>query len=297
MFSKIINWIKQNKIVSVVIVVLLFLLLRKSLVSGGMRGISRVSPINSIESVGFAPMFGLDVGLSKNASLTQADSQARKIITNSNFSLLVKKVNETLDNIKKEADQMGGYVTGTVINRDEKADKATIEVRVPSDKLEEFSKYLRSIAVKVVYENIIGHDITDQYTDYAKRLESLESARSKLEAIINRAVTADEILNVQTRIFEIQDQIDAIKGQMSYMDKASETSKVSIVLSTDELALPYTPVKVWRPDVVFKQAVRALLGALMAVGSVGIWVVVFSPLAVLAFVLKKLFVKFFKKKS
>ncbi|MFZ2664053.1 MAG: DUF4349 domain-containing protein, partial [Patescibacteria group bacterium] len=139
-----------------------------------------------------------------------------------------------------------------------------------------------------------GYDITDQYTDYTKRLESLESSRAKLESIMDRAVTADEILNIQTRIFEIQDQIDGVKGQIAYMDKASSTSKVSIAMSTDELSLPYTPVKTWRPNVVFKQAIRSLIGVLMFIGTFGIWIAVFSPVLLLIIVIKK---TFFKKRN
>lgn len=292
MFKNIINWIKANKIITIVLVVLLFLLLRRSLSLRIGRGVSTISSYDNMVSI--SPIASLPSGESKAVATAKLASQNRKVITNSSFSLLVKKVNETIDNVTKETEAMDGFIVSTVINRDEKADTANIEVRVPSDKLDEFSKYLRSISVKVVYENIIGYDITDQYTDYTKRLESLESARGKLEAILNKAVTADEILNIQTRIFEIQDQIDSVKGQIAYMEEASSTSKVSIAISTDEMSLPYTPVKAWRPDIIFKQAVRALFGVIMIVGTVGIWLVVFLPLLLLVIIIKK---TFFKKKN
>jgi len=292
MFNKIINWIKANKLVTIVLVVLLFLLFRRSTI-GIRSGVSKIASYDGMESV--SPVAPVSTGIYKESSLTNTTSQNRKVVTNSSFSLLVKKVNETIDSVTLKADEMGGFVVSKVINRDEKADSASIEVRVPSDKLDEFSKYLRSISVKVVYENIIGHDITDQYTDYTKRLESLESARGKLEAIMNRAFTAEDILNIQTRVFEIQDQIDAIKGQMTYMDQASSTSKVTISLSTDEMSLPYTPVKAWRPGTVFKQAVRALLGLIIITGTVGIWLVVFLPVLLLVILIKKLIIRFKKK--
>jgi len=284
MFTKIINWIKTNKIISALIVVILFLLLRGSASSVSTRQYSGVDSIGMESAVP-------SMSKSSAGSVLVPASQNRKVVTNSNFSLLVKKVNETIDSVKSEAEQMSGYVVSTVINRDEKADTADIEVRVPSDKLVEFSKYLRSISVKVVYENVIGYDITDQYTDYTTRLASLQSAKTKLETIMNSAYTADDILNIQTKIFEIQDQIDAVKGQIKYMDEASSTSKVSISISTDEMSLPYTPVKTWRPDIIFKQAVRALFAVIMIVGTVGIWVVVFLPLLLLAILIKKLIIR------
>ncbi len=295
MFKNIINWIKENKIVTVVIIILGFLLIKKFTGFGVGKGVSRTLSYDSI--VGIAPAASLPANEGRVVNTVKVTSQTRKVVTNSSFSLLVKKVNDAIDGVTKEAELMDGFVVSTVINRDEKADIATINARVPSDKLEEFSKYLRSISVKVVYENILGYDITDQYTDYTKRLESLESSRTKLETISNSAHTADDILNIQSRIFEIQDQIDSVKGQIAYMEKASSTSLVTISLSTDEMSLPYTPVKAWRPDIVFKQAVRALLGLIIITGTVGIWLVVFLPVLLLVIIIKKLIVKFKKKKK
>jgi hypothetical protein len=294
MFKNIINWIKANKIVTIVLVILGFLLLRKSPGFGISSGVSRISSYDNMMSI--SPVASLPSSEGRVVATAKVASQARKVVTNSSFSLLVKKVNETIDSVTKEAEGMNGFVVNKVINRDEKADTATVEVRVPSDRLDEFSKYLRSISVKVVYENIMGYDITDQYTDYTTRLATLESSKSKLEGIMNRAVTAEEILNIQTRIFEIQDQIDSVKGQIAYMDKASSTSLVTISLSTDEMSLPYTPVKAWRPDIIFKQAVRALLGLIIITGTIGIWLVVFLPVLLLGILIKKLIVKFKKKK-
>ncbi|MFZ2664190.1 MAG: DUF4349 domain-containing protein, partial [Patescibacteria group bacterium] len=166
MFNKIFNWMKENKIVTVVLVVLVFLLLKKFNNFGVSRKVSRISSYDSAEysMEGISPLNPSASGSAKVVSLPSSVSQNRRVVTNSSFSLLVKKVNDTVDSVAREAESMGGFVVNTVINRDEEADSANIEVRVPSDKLEEFSKYLRSISVKVVYENVIGYDITDQYT-------------------------------------------------------------------------------------------------------------------------------------
>lgn len=283
MFSKIINWVKTHKLNTFLIFVVAFLLFGKG-ASTFLRysgiGVS-YDALNETSSMAVGGGVARSLVNSKLSVVAPSLSQERKVVTNTSFSLLVKNVNSFIDSAKGKVSEFGGFMVDTQINRDEKAETATIQARIPSTKLDEFSKYIRLISVKVVYENVVGYDITDQYTDYEKRIASLESSKTKLEAIMDKAFTAEDILNIQEKIFLIQDQIDSYKGQLDYMEKASTTSLVTMTVSTDELGLPYYPVKTWRPDIIFKQAVRSLLSILVSVGTFGIWLAVFSPLVIL----------------
>jgi hypothetical protein len=217
----------------------------------------------------------------------QPDVANRKVVTNSNFSLLVKNVTETIDKIKAQTLLVSGYMVNSYITSSEYGETANIQIRIPSDKVEEFSKYMRTLAVKVVSENIDGHDITDQYMDIERRLSDLEAQRVRMQTILDKATTVSEMLEVQNALFQIQDQIDSYKGQLLYMDGTTETSLLTIYVSTDELGLPYTPAKPWVPEAIFKQAVRSLVGTLQKIGTLAIWTVVFSPLILTVYVVVK----------
>jgi hypothetical protein len=142
-----------------------------------------------------------------------------------------------------------------------------------------------------VSENISGQDITDQYIDIQARLDILNRNKNTYLSFMDKATTIDEILRVQTQIFNLQDQIDRLQGQIKYMDASASTSLISVNISTDELALPYAPDNAWRPQLVFKQAVRSLLGTLHSVGNGVIWVavyaVIFIPVLIVFFLVKK----------
>ena len=293
MFKKIKEWVKTHKQFTfniVVVVIIFFFLFSGSIGRLGYR-VSRPRISSKVEyyedSMEMSPIMG-SVGSDSFKSLSpraeyesvsnQVAQEDRRVITNSNLSLHVKNVDTTVDNIREKTIGMGGFMVNTGIRRDEAASSATLEVRVPSDQLVEFSKYLRTLAVKVVYENINGRDITDQYTDYEERLASLEDVKARFEEIMDEAETVDEIMNVQNRILNIQSQIDSIKGQLTYMDRSTATSKVTIMLSTDDMSLPYTPVKSWRPEVIYKEAIRSLVSVFQKIGTIGIWALVFLPL-------------------
>ena len=89
-----------------------------------------------------------------------------------------------------------------------------------------------------------------------------------------------------------QSQIDNLKGQQKYFEQSAKLSKITIYLSTDELALPYAPTNEWRPAVIFKEAVRSLLGTIRSIGSLIIWAGVYIPILIPVL----LIIRYIKKK-
>ena len=81
---------------------------------------------------------------------------------------------------------------------------------------------------------------------------------------------------MQRELINLQSQIDSIKGQQQYLEKTAELAKISLHLSTDEFSLPYAPTETFRPVVIFKQAVRSLVGTLRWVAKTAIWVGVYG---------------------
>src|SRR5690606_35568276 len=109
------------------------------------------------------------------------------------------------------------------------------------------------------------------------RLATLNQTKQIYQDMLGRATDVDEILRVQQSIFSVQDQIDSLQGQLQYLSNTTQSSLVTIYLSTDELSLPYAPGEPWRPQVVFKTAVRSLMMNLRGAADLVIWAVVYSP--------------------
>ena len=179
------------------------------------------------------------------------------------------------------------------LNNPQDAPTATVTVRVPSVKLQQALETLRGLAVKVVSENLSGQDVTDEFVDNEARLETLEKTKAKFEEILDNAISVQDILTVQREIISLQSQIDAVKGQQNYLEKSAQMAKLTMYLSTDELALPYAPSETWRPAVIFKQAVRSLLGSARKLGTLVIWLAVYSIIWLPALLL----IYYFKKRK
>jgi len=154
---------------------------------------------------------------------------------------------------------------------------------------------IRGLAVKVISENLSGQDVTDQFVDNEARLATLEKTKTIFEDMLVKAVRIEDILRVQQEIINLQSQIDSLKGQQNYLEQNAKLARITIYLSTDELALPYSPSETWRPAVIFKQAARSLIANLRKIGSAIIWLTVYSlfwlPALILILFLKKRFKK------
>ncbi len=299
--QKIITWIKTHKLVSVLIIIILILgSSSPNTVRPYGRGAGFVGNQSEI-MMGSAP-YAEDMAVSTKSMPVPMDNIAprpditdRRVITNASMSLQVKNVRDTLEIIKSSVKELGGYVVDSNINTPELGESGYITVRVPTNQLDEAMKRFRTISIKVVSENTSGSDITDQYTDIQERLTKLEATKTRFEEIYNRAVSIEDILNVQMQIFAVQDQIDYYKGQIEYLKNSSDTSLISINLATDELGLPYTPAQAWRPEAIFKEASRAMLMDLIKIGNGAIWIVVYVPFILVAWLIFVLIKRRIKK--
>lgn len=287
----ILSWISKNKLTTALLLIVMFLLFRMGI--GSQKGVSKLSGAPApmlARSVSESPE-GLSVskigggGMMPSQEYTpQPDVTNRMVIENSSLSLLVKSVMEVKDKIISYAQANGGYMVASRVSNPQDAPSATVTIRVQSAKLKEALEYLHSLSVKVISEDLVGTDVTDQYMDVAKRIALLENTKAKFEAILASAKEISDITNVTQQILNYQNQIDSLKGSQLALEKNSQQAKITVYISTDEIALPYAPSDTFRPNVIFKLAVRSLVGALRRLATIAIWVCVYAVLWVPVFI-------------
>jgi hypothetical protein len=292
----IINWIKNNKLSSLLLLIVLYFLLKNTFSFFGFKK----TPLLQRADYGYSSKSMLPVGVGGGGEVTSdiippsqeapptTDVKNRLVIKESYLSLLVNNVVNVQKQIIKKAESLAGYMVNSNLDNPQEAATATVIVRVPSEKLDEALDYFRGLSVKVISENLQGQDVTDQYVDIESRLSTLLKTKAKFEEIMEKATEIQDILNVQREIVNLQSEIDGLKGQKQYLEQSAKLAKLTLYLSTDELALPYAPSEAWRPQVIFKQAVRSLVGSLRKIGTVIIWLTVYSvvwiPVGIILFI-------------
>ena len=277
-----VNWIKTHKLICVLMAIIIYLLAKNSIFlprtylnSSSNQGNS----VSSLQKMAPLPYVGggnLNDIMPPSESAPNANIKNRLVITNSYLSLQVSKVAAVQKQVIKKAEELGGYMVNSSIENPSDVASATVTVRIPSKQLENALQYYRSLSIKVISENLQGDDVTDQYVDFAAQLKTYEKTKTIFEQMLDKAINVQDILQIQREIINVQASIDSIKGQMDYLKKNAEMAKITLYLSTDELALPYAPTDTWRPSVIFKQAVRSLVGTVRRIGSLAIWIGVYA---------------------
>jgi len=278
------SWIVKNKVVVVLVLVIVYFLYRDRGPELFYKNVG--SPMMYEEDMMVESSYGSGVARSVGSAMiptseaTPSLSQDRLVVTESSVSLQVEDVADSISQIESLAENSGGFMVNTSVTSPYEGGSGYITIRVPAEKRAEVLMAMKEMAVKVVSEILYGTDVTDQYEDIGEKLRVLESTKRKFEEILSQASDVNDILRVQQQIINVQSQIDSLRGRQEYLEKTAALSLITVNLSTDEFALPYAPDEAWRPQVVFKLAVRSLVRTMRGVADVLIWVVVYGAILV-----------------
>lgn len=286
LLTKILDWIKHNKLAAALTALAVYVLATQGTITPlsssrsyedgaignvnyGMADVAMPSMAKSIS----LPMTGGGAPVQESYSMSD-----RMISTNTNLSMKVNDVGETVRQITAIAFQNGGFMVNSNTSSPEGGASGNISIKVQADKLDQSLQAIRGLGVKVVSEYISGSDVTDQYSDLEERLRILETTKQKMEEILRSATRVGDMLEVQRELINIQAQIDGVKGQKQYLEKTTQLASIDVYLSTDELALPYAPTNAWRPQQVIKEATRSMIQTARGLANLAIWIGVYAPL-------------------
>lgn len=205
------------------------------------------------------------------------ETSSRMVVRDTSLSLVVSDVAKAIRAIEAIAAAQKGYLVDSNLSVPESAASGTITIRVPETSRIDTLTQIKALGLKTVSESVIGHDVTDQYVNNEARLETLNTTKTKFAAILDQAVRIQDILEVQRELINLQSQIDSLQGQQLYLEQTAKLTRIVVSLSTDEFSLPYAPSQSWRPEVIFKQAVRSFVSQLRNLGTALIWLAVYAP--------------------
>ena len=136
-----------------------------------------------------------------------------------------------------------------------------ISIRVPDDKFESALAELRDLAVRVTSESTDSQDVTEEYVDLQSRLKNAEATESQYLALLGKATDVEDILRIYDSLSRVRQEIEQIKGRL----KPEATAKPLVRAG-------------WNIVEVFKSAIRGLSTAGQVIGTIAIWLLIFSPI-------------------
>jgi hypothetical protein len=199
----------------------------------------------------------------------------RLVIRNANLTIVVTDPSQSVEDISQMAQEMGGFVVSSNIYQTSfddtvVANRASITIRVPAERLDEALGQIKDDALEIRNENISGQDVTQEYTDLKSQLRNLEAAEEELLEIMEASTQAEHVLEVFEHLRQVRGEIEITKGRIQYYEESARMSAISVEIIPDVAARPLQ-IGRWQPEGTAKAAVEALINTLQFLGDAIIW--------------------------
>ncbi len=182
---------------------------------------------------------------------TSVVPDAPRVVRTANLGIEVPKGGfaAAFDRASSIATTNGGFVAGSSTSSYEEADGLSQErnrdvrtgdltLRVPADRFDSTRQALAGLGT-VKSQSIQGEDVSGQLVDYEARLRSLAAQEDALRTLLGKATAVGEVLQVQSQLFSVRQQIEQLTAQRANLDQRATLS--SIVVSLFEPGAIFKP--------------------------------------------------------
>lgn len=255
-----------------------------------------VGSISSYKSVGTADYAYEESAIAPEYYQTEGatDTLNQVVLKSGSLSIVIDNFDASQKSITEAAKKYEGYVISISDYGTDNDKVVSMTVRVPAESFDAAIEEFKAIGSEVVDLSINTDDVTMEYVDLQARLENLKTSEKQFTEIMSRAVNIEDILAVQRELTNVRSQIESLQGQINYYDNHSELSTISISMSLnpDNIVIPEEQ---WRPLGVLKNAFQAFVEFLKGVFVMIVWIVIFSPVIIIPYIIIRLIIKAKKK--
>ena len=173
-----------------------------------------------------------DVSLSQNvmtAKMPQKETNdAPKIIKNANLRFETDNLQNSFDVISKLIKDQNGLIQNDTEGKDQTTIYRNISIRLPNN---QFDAFIKTISKGVIYfdrKEITSDDVSAAYIDIEARLNAKKILENRYFELLKKATKVSEMIEIETQLSAIREEIDAKEGQLKYMKNQVSMSTINI---------------------------------------------------------------------
>lgn len=153
----------------------------------------------------------------------------KKIIKSAVVNVEAKNYKTFNDLVHDQAKQAGGYIAGEEQSKTEYKIENIVTIKVPVDQFDDLVRAITSTKDNnVVSQKVTSEDVTGEVIDTRSRTEAKRQVRLRYIDLLKQAKNMEEILKVQEEINNIQVEIEAGAGRVSYLTHAAAFSTIQL---------------------------------------------------------------------
>lgn len=152
----------------------------------------------------------------------------KKIIKTASMNIEVKDYNTYYSSFREKVKSLGGYVAQEEQSQSEYKIENTLVIKVPVDQFDNAVALLAVNAEKINERKITSQDVSTEFIDTKSRIEAKKQVRDRYTDLLKQAKNMQEILNVQSEINGVQEEIEAATGRIQYLGHSSAFSTINL---------------------------------------------------------------------
>ena len=154
-----------------------------------------------------------------------------KVVRTADVRVKVAKggFNAAFDRVASVAAANGGFVSSSTTATNDDARSGMLTVRVPADRFDSVRLALGELG-DIESQAIRGDDVSGQLVDYEARLRSLQAQEESLLVLVGRATAVGEVLQVQSTLFSVRQQIEQLKAQKANLEQSVSLATLQVSL-------------------------------------------------------------------
>lgn len=194
----------------------------------------------------------------------------RKIIYTGNLRMQVESIETTHRNVLGMLDKYGAYVSADNIDNSYGWQENTMTIRVPKENFYDMLAAVEKEAVFIDSKNVSASDVSEEYYDLKTRIGNKKAAEAQYLEVLKKAKTIAEILEVQSYLNNVREEIERMEGRIKYLDSQTSYSTLTVTFWQDKEVEPRKTPSFWdKAGKGFGHGWEGLMGFL--VGVITLW--------------------------
>lgn len=152
----------------------------------------------------------------------------KKIIKTASVNLEVKDYSSYYSSTREKVKNMGGYIAQEEQSQSGYKIENLMIIKVPVDQFDNAVTQLSAGVQKINERKISSQDVTMEMVDTKSRIEAKKQVRQRYIDLLGQAKNMEEILNVQSEINGIQEEIESATGRIQYLGHSSVFSTINL---------------------------------------------------------------------
>ncbi|MBR6257700.1 MAG: DUF4349 domain-containing protein [Lachnospiraceae bacterium] len=197
------------------------------------------------DEAGFSEFSGKpEVGESAQTATT------RKLIRNVCMDVETKEFDDMIDFLQNNVKAAGGYIessynyNGSSYDRSGSNRSASIVIRIPADKLDQFLADIKGRA-NVISRNENVQDVTLTYVDMESHKNALRTEEESLINMLAKAESVEDLITIESRLADVRYQIESMESQLRTYDNLVDYATLSVNVSEVEELTPVAEQTAW----------------------------------------------------